>query len=98
MQALALWNTSMTRPIKLWFQIAAFAITIAALLAVAALAIRMGDGLATTTSILTAFFCAYMGMAGKRRRSDERDSTSLSIKDELELRKARARGTRIQFR
>jgi len=88
----------MTRSTKLWFEIAAFTITIEALLAIVALAIRLGDGLAITTSMLTAFFCVFMGIAVQRRRLRHEDRTSLSIKDELDLRKVGARGKRIQFR
>ena len=86
----------MTRSIKLWFEIAAFVLTITALLAIAALVVRLGDGLAITTSVLTAFFCVFTGIAVKRRGIGRRDP--MSIKDELELRKLRANGTRVQFR
>lgn len=88
----------MTGSTKLWFEVAAFAITITAVLAIAAFAMRLGDGLAITTSMFTAFFCVVVGIAVKRRRIRRRDPASMSIKDELDLRKLRAKGTRIQFR
>jgi uncharacterized membrane-anchored protein len=88
----------MTRSTKQWFEIAAFAITITALLAIGALAVRLGAGLAITTSMLTALFCVSMGIAVKRRGSRRSDPTSMSIKDELDLRKLRAKGATIQFR
>ena len=88
----------MTRSTKLRFEIAAYAITITAWLAIVALVVRLGDGLAITTSMLTTFFCVFMGIDVKRRGIRRRDPTSLSIKDELDLRKLRAKGPRIQFR
>ena len=88
----------MTRSIRLWFQVAAFAITITAVLAIVALALRFGDGLAITTSLFTTFFCVFMGIGAKRRRARRDDPATLSIKDELELRKLRAKGPRVQFR
>jgi hypothetical protein len=88
----------MTRSIKLWFEIAAYAITVTAALAIVALAVRLGDGLATATAILTAFFCVFVGIGVRRRRIPRRDPASTSIKDELELRKLRAGGAKIQFR
>jgi len=88
----------MTRPTKLGFEIAAYAITAAALVAIFALALRLGDGLAITTSLFTTFFCVFMGIAVARRRARPRDPTNMSIKDELDLRKLRAQGVRVQFR
>jgi len=88
----------MTRSTKLWFEIAAFAISFAALLATAALAIRMGAGLAMTTSMFTTFFVAFAAIAMGRRDVRRRDPARMSIKDELRLRKRRAQGARIQFR
>ena len=92
----------MTRSTKLWFEVAALAITITALLAIAALAMRVGphlaNGLAISASMITAFFCVFVGIAVKRRRIRRRDPASMSIKDELGLRKLRAKGARIQFR
>jgi uncharacterized membrane-anchored protein len=87
----------MTGPTKLWFEVAAFAITITAVLAITALAMRLGGGLAITTSMLTAFFCVLVGFAVKRRRV-RRDPASMSIKDELDLRALRSTRTRMQFR
>jgi uncharacterized membrane protein YhiD involved in acid resistance len=88
----------MTRSTKAWFEIAALTTTVAALLAIAALGLRLGDGLAITTSMFTAFFCVFMGIAVKRRRVRRRDPTIMSIKDELDLRKLRAKGEKVQFR
>ena len=94
----------MIRPTKLWFGVAAFAITIAALLAIVALAMRvspawhLANGLAITMPILTAFFCAFLGIVMHRRRTGQPDPASTSIQDELDSRKLRANGTRIQLR
>ena len=88
----------MTRSAKLWFEVAAFAMTITALLAIAALAMRLGAGLAVTTSMFTAFFGVFVAITAERRRTRRRDPASMSIKDELDLRKLRAQGARIQFR
>jgi len=91
----------MTRSKKLWFEVAAVA-TIMALLGIAALAMlvepKLASGLAIATSIVTAFFCVFAGVTAERRRVGRRDSASMSIKDELDLRKVRAKGARIQFR
>lgn len=105
----------MTRSSRLWFAVAALAIT--ALLAIAAgrlasfvmrvLLLDGGkwwphamNGLAITTSTLTLFFSVFMAIAVKRRRGrrgvSRRDPAS--IQDELDLRKLRARGARVQFR
>jgi len=74
----------MTRSIKPWFEVAAFAITLAALLAIVALAMRLGEGLAMATSTtLTTFFCVFIGAAVARRGTRRRDPASISIKDEL---------------
>ena len=95
----------MNRSTKLWLQIAAFAVTLAALLAIAALALRVSGmspdsakAVAIATSMLTAFICVFMGIAGQGPRADSGDSASLSIQDELDLRKAAAQGTRIRLR
>ncbi len=88
----------MTRLTKLWFETAACAITIMALLAILALALRLGSGLAVTTSMIAAFFSVFMGIAGKRRRIRRCNPTSMSIREELSLRKLRAKGPRMQFR
>jgi hypothetical protein len=88
----------MIRSSRLWFEVTAFVITIAALLAITALAMRLGDGLAIATSMFPVFFCVFMGIAVTRRRIRRRDPTSITIQDELDLRKLRARGARIQFR
>jgi Flp pilus assembly protein TadB len=68
----------MTRSTKLWFEVAAYAITITALLAIAALAIRLGAGLAITASMFTALFCVFVGIAVERRRTRRRDPASMS--------------------
>jgi hypothetical protein len=88
----------MTRSTRLWFGIAAYAITIMALLAIVALALRLGSGLPIITSMLAAFFGVFMAITGTRRRMRPCDPTSVSIKEELSLRKLRAKGPRIQFR
>ena len=88
----------MTRSTRLWFGIAAFVITVNALLACLVLALRLGEGLAITTSMLTAFICVFLGISVKRRRSRRPDPTSTSIKHELDSRKLRAKGARVQFR
>jgi hypothetical protein len=95
----------MTRSNKLWFEVAAVA-TIAALLGIAALAMLVEPnlasgltiGLAIATSTVTVFFCVFAGAAAERRRVGRRDPASMSIKDELDLRKLRAKGARVQFR
>jgi hypothetical protein len=90
----------MTRSKKLWFEVAAVA-TILALLGIAALAMLVKPNLAIgliATSTVTTFFCVFAGVTAERRRVGRRDPASMSIKDELELRKVRARGARIQFR
>ena len=105
----------MTRSTKLWFAVAALAIT--GLLAVAAdrltsfvmreLLVDGGkrwthamNGFAITTSMFTVFFCVFMGIAVKRRRDRRvvRGRHPASIQDELNSRKLRARGTKVQFR
>jgi Na+/melibiose symporter-like transporter len=92
----------MTRSIRLWFEVAAYTITITSFLAVAALAIRVeprsAEALAIFLSLLSALFFVVAGMAVKRRRIHRRDPASLSIKEELELRKLRGQGVRVQFR
>jgi hypothetical protein len=92
------------RSSKLWFKVAAFAITIAALLAIGALAMRVfmarphpGNGMAIATSIFTPFFCVFVAIAVNRRRI-RRDPGTMSIQDELDLRKRRAKGGRVPFR
>ena len=91
----------MTRSKKLWFGVAVVA-TITALLGIAALAMLVepnpASGLAIATSIVTAFFCVFAGITAGRRRAGRRDPASMSIKDELDLRKIRAKGARVQFR
>lgn len=88
----------MTRLTKLWFEVAAFTVTVAAVLAIAALAVRSGNGLAITTSMLTPFLGVFVAFSLSRQRTRRRDRASLSIRDELNLRKLRARGPRVQFR
>ena len=87
----------MPRSIKPWFEIAAYTITITALLAIIALAVRLGSGLAIATSMFAAFFCVFVGIAAKRERI-HREPARMSIKEELDLRKLRARGTGIRLR
>jgi len=90
----------MIRSIKLWSKVAAFAITIAAALAIAALAMRvssgrhLASGLAIATSMFAAFFCVFAGIAVNRRRVPRGDPPRMSIKDELDARKLRAEGSR----
>ena len=105
----------MTRSTRLWFAVAALAIT--ALLAIAAgrlasfvmrvLLVDGGkwwphamNGLAIGISTLTVFFCVFMAIAVKRRRARQgvRSPDPASIQDELESRKLRAGGARVQFR
>ncbi|HEY6923184.1 MAG TPA: hypothetical protein VI653_06945 [Steroidobacteraceae bacterium] len=88
----------MARSTRLSFEIAAVAVTATAMLAVAVLATRLGGGLAITTSVFTTFFCVFVGIAVSPRDTRRRDSSSSSIKDELEARKIRASGSRVQFR
>ena len=82
----------MPRSIKLWFHVAAYAITIAAFLAIGALAWRLStlshppNGFAIALPLFTAFFCLIAGIAAKRRRTPSDDPVNTSIKDELELR------------
>ena len=103
----------MVRLTKLWFAVAAFAIT--ALLAVGAGKLAswamhelplLAKGAwwwpdAVTASTFVALFAAvffpvFSGFSEKRRRI--RRSDPKSIQDELDLRKVRSRGPRIQFR
>lgn len=103
----------MTRSTRLWFAVAALAIT--ALLAIAAgrlasfvmrvLLVDGGkwwavNGLTIGISTLTVFFCVFMAIAVKRRRARRgvRSPDPASIQDELESRKLRAGGARVQFR
>ena len=88
----------MTRPTTPWFEVAAFAVILVALLAIVSLAMRPDEGLAMAISTLSTFFCVFMGIAVARRRTRRRDPVSVSIKDELQLRKLRSQGARAQFR
>jgi hypothetical protein len=67
----------MTGSTKRWFEVAAFTITITAALGIVALALRLflgwphvANGLAVATSIFTALFCVFAGIAVKRRASE----------------------------
>jgi low affinity Fe/Cu permease len=94
----------MSRTTKFLFEVTAFAVTIAALLAIIALAMRMSpawhmaNGLAITVSVITAFFCVFVGVTVDRRRVPRDDSPRTSIQEELDARELRARGPRIQLR
>jgi hypothetical protein len=92
------------RSTKLLFEVAAFAVTIAALLAITTLAVRLSsaghlaNAVAIATSVITAFSCVFAGVAVNRARTRRDDSASASIQDELDARKLRASGPRIQLR
>ena len=94
----------MIRSIKLWAKVAAFAVTIAAVLEIAALAMRVSPawqfatGLAIAVSMLTTFFCMFVGIAVSQLPIGRRDPPNMSIRDELEQRKLSAKGPRIQLR
>lgn len=93
----------MSGSIKRWFEVSAFVITIAALVAIAALAVRVAQpslaiGVAIATSLFTALFLVIAGIAMKRQHVRQGDLVSMSIKDELDSRNLRSKGTRIQVR
>jgi hypothetical protein len=82
----------MSRPIKLWFEVAAYAITIAAALAIATLLLRLdtlsgpAKAVVIALPLFTAFFCVIAGIAVKRRRIRSDDPVNMSIKDEVDSR------------
>src|SRR5579862_2245306 len=96
------WSISMTRSTKVLFGISAFALIMAAVLGIVVLATRVGprlaEGLAIYTSTGTAFFCAFLGIAMERRHVRGRGRVNMSIKDELNARRVRASGPRVEFR
>lgn len=92
----------MTRSTKLCFEVAALAITLTALLAIVALAGRMflarpygANGLAIATSMFTAFLSAFVAIAMTRRHNHRREPTSMSIRDELDLRSPGDKGMKM---